>query len=359
MKLTTLLLAGAIAAPSALFAQENIDLTIASSHPTAIPWVGMMQTHFMAETDRLLAETGNYKITWNEAFGGALYKANATLSSVEEGVTDIGWVFSLLEGAELPLSQVSSYAPFATNNPPAQLATMQEMINTIPELKAEWDEHNVVVLGLTGTDSYDLYTKKPITSLADLNGMKISAPGVLGTWLSGTGANPVDGSLTTFYTDIQTGVSDGVLSLTLGVFPAKIYEVAPYVTKVQMGTAFSGAIAANKDSWDALPAEVQEAMIKAGAHYTEAHGKDLLERPVAVLQKIIEAGATQDPPVTVTEMAEDQRTAWVNVLPDLAGDWARDMDAKGMPGTAVLTAYMAGLKARGETPVRDWSASGQ
>ena len=63
MKLTTMLLAGAIAVPSALFAQENIDLTIASSHPTAIPWVGMMQTHFMAETDRLLAETGNYKIT--------------------------------------------------------------------------------------------------------------------------------------------------------------------------------------------------------------------------------------------------------------------------------------------------------
>ncbi len=359
MKLTTLLLAGAIAAPSALFAQENIDLTIASSHPTAIPWVGMMQTHFMAETDRLLAETGTYKITWNEAFGGALYKANATLSSVEQGVTDVGWVFSLLEGAELPLSQVSSYTPFATNNPPVQLATMQEMINTIPELKAEWDDHNVVVVGLTGTDSYDLYTKKPITSLADLNGMKISTAGVLGTWLSGTGANPVDGALTTFYTDIQTGVSDGVLSLALGVFPAKLYEVAPYITKVQMGTAFSGAIAVNKDSWDGLPAEVQEAMMKAGAYYTEAHGKDLLERPVAVTQMIIEAGAGQNPPVTVADLPQDQRTAWVNVLPDLAGNWARDLDARGLPGTTVLTAYMEGLKARGEAPVRDWSASGQ
>ncbi|WP_435258298.1 C4-dicarboxylate TRAP transporter substrate-binding protein [Thioclava sp. FR2] len=354
MNLKAILLASAMLIPGATFAQENIDLTIAASHPTAIPWVGMMQTHFMAETDRLLAETGNYKITWNEAFGGALYKANATLSSVEDGVTDIGWVFSLLEGAELPLSQVSSYAPFATNNPPVQLAVMQELIDTVPELKAEWEGHNIVVLGLTGTDSYDLYAKKPIASVADLNGMKISAPGVLGTWLSGTGANPVDGSLTTYYTDIQTGVSDGVLSLALGVFPAKIYEVAPYVTKVQMGTAFSGAIAINKDSWDALPAEVQEAMKKAGAYYTEAHGKDLLERPVAVMQKIVEAGATQDPPVTVADLPQDQREAWVNALPDLAGNWARDMDAKGLPGSTVLNAYMAGLKGRGETPVRDW-----
>ena len=356
MNLKAILLATAVALPLPALAQENIDLTIASSHPTAIPWVGMMQTHFMAETDRLLAETGNYKITWNEAFGGALYKANATLSSVEEGVTDIGWVFSLLEGAELPLSQVSSYAPFATNNPPVQLAVMQELIDTVPELKAEWENHNLVVLGLTGTDSYDLYAKKPIASLADLNGMKISAPGVLGTWLSGTGANPVDGSLTTYYTDIQTGVSDGVLSLALGVFPAKIYEVAPYVTKVQMGTAFSGAIAINKDSWDSLPAEVQEAMKKAGAYYTEAHGKDLLERPVAVMQKIVEAGAGQTPPVAVADLPQDQREAWVNVLPDLAGTWAKDMEAKGLPGAAVMNAYMAGLKARGEAPIRDWKA---
>ncbi|MFN6925252.1 MAG: C4-dicarboxylate TRAP transporter substrate-binding protein [Tabrizicola sp.] len=356
MQIKGILMASAMVIPGAAWAQENIDLTIASSHPTAIPWVGMMQTHFMAETDRLLAETGNYKITWNEAFGGTLYKANATLSSVEQGVTDVGWVFSLLEGAELPLSQVSSYAPFATNNPPVQLAVMQELIDTIPELKAEWESHNLVVLGLTGTDSYDLYAKKPISSLADLNGMKISAPGVLGTWLSGTGANPVDGALTTFYTDIQTGVSDGVLSLALGVFPAKIYEVAPYITKVQMGTAFSGAIAINKDSWDALPEEVQDAMKKAGAYYTEAHGKDLLERPVAVTQKIIEAGATQNPPVTLAELPQDQREAWVNALPDLAGNRARDLDAKGLPGTKVMNAYMAGLKARGETPVRDWKA---
>lgn len=268
----------------------------------------------------------------------------------------MGWVFALLEGAELPLSQVSSYAPFATNIPPVQLAVMQEMLDTIPELRAEWEEHNIVVLGLTGTDSYDLYTKKPITSLADLNGMKISAPGVLGTWLSGTGADPVGGSLTSYYTDIQTGVSDGVLSLALGVFPAKIYEVAPYVTRVQMGRAFSGAITVNADVRAGLPDEVQAAMRAAGAHFTAAHGQDLLERPVAVMQKIVEAGATQNPPVTVTDMPQDQRTAWVNVLPDLAGTWAADMEARGLPGRAVLTAYMAGLKARGETPVRDWAA---
>ena len=93
-----LIAAGAMAVPVAVTAQETINLTVASSHPTVVPWVGMIQTHFMARTDEILAETGNYQIEWNEAFGGTLYKANATLSSVEEGITDsIKFIISATE----------------------------------------------------------------------------------------------------------------------------------------------------------------------------------------------------------------------------------------------------------------------
>jgi TRAP-type C4-dicarboxylate transport system substrate-binding protein len=352
--LTGLLLASAVAFPGAAFAQETINLTVASSHPLVIPWVGMIKSHFMAETDRLLAEKGTYKIEWQEAFGGQLYKANATLTSVEEGVTDIGWVFSFLEAAKLPLSQVSSYAPFATANPPVQLAVMAELLETNDSFKKEWEQYNLKVLGLTGTDSYDVYTKQPITGLADLNGMKLSAPGVLANWLRGTGANAVDGALTTFYTDIQTGVSDGVLSLALGVLPAKLYEVAPYITRVDIGTAFSGAVAINRDSWNDLPEEVQNAMVEAGKFYTEAHGKDLLERHEAAFAKMQEIGAGQNPPVTISQMSAADRQAWVDGLPDVAGEWAADAEARGLPGKEFLSAYMDGLRARGEKPARDW-----
>ena len=349
MKTLRLLLATTVLAlPLSAAAQEVIPLTVASSHPTTIPWVGMIQSHFMARTDEILARTGTYKIEWNEAFGGTLYRANATLSSVEEGITDVGWVFSLLEGAKLPLSQVSSYAPFATANPPAQLTTMWELYQSVPEFRQEWEQYNLVVLGLTGTDSYDLYTKDPVATFADLAGRKISAPGVLGTWLRGTGANAVDGSLTTYYTDIQTGVSDGTLSLALGVLPAKIYEVAPYVTRLNLGTVFSGAIAVNKDSWDGLPEEVQAAMTEAGQYYTAAHAEDLLTRQEAALAAIDEAGGT------IFELPAEERAKWVDGLPNIAAEWVQAQDAAGRPGTAFLTAYMDGLRAKGETPSRDW-----
>ncbi|QDZ02619.1 TRAP transporter substrate-binding protein DctP [Nitratireductor mangrovi] len=353
-KLTGLLLASVVAFPATVMAQETVSLTVASSHPLVIPWVGMIKSHFMAETDRILAESGNYKIEWQEAFGGQLYKANATLTSVEEGVTDVGWVFSFLEAAKLPLSQASSYAPFATANPPVQLEVMWDLYENNEAFRNEWEQYNLKVLGFTGTDSYDVYTKEPISGLADLDGMKLSAPGVLGAWLRGTGANPVDGALTTFYTDIQTGVSDGVLSLALGVLPAKLYEVAPYIKRVDIGVAFSGAVAINKDSWDGLPAEVQNAMVEAGKFYTDAHGKDLLERHEAAFQKMLEIGANQNPPVTMTEMSQEDRAAWVNGMPNIAAEWAADVESRGIPAKDFLAAYMEGLRSRGETPVRDW-----
>jgi TRAP-type transport system periplasmic protein len=257
-------------------------------------------------------------------------------------------VFSLLEGAKLPLSQVSSYAPFATANPPAQLTTMWELYQSVPEFRAEWEQYNLVVLGLTGTDSYDLYTKDPVASFADLAGRKISAPGVLGTWLRGTGANAVDGALTTYYTDIQTGVSDGTLSLALGILPAKVYEVAPYVTRLNLGTVFSGAIAVNKDSWDGLPEEVQAAMTEAGQYYTAAHADDLLTRQEAALAAIDAAGGT------IFELPADERAKWVDGLPNIAAEWVQAQDAAGRPGATFLAAYMDGLRTKGETPSRDW-----
>ncbi|WP_233544824.1 C4-dicarboxylate TRAP transporter substrate-binding protein [Pseudooceanicola sediminis] len=345
---------GALLMPAALFAQETIDLTVASSHPTVVPWVGMIQTHFMARTDEILAQDGTYKINWNEAFGGTLYKANATLSSVEQGITDVGWVFSFLEPAQLPLSQVSTNTPFATANPPVLLAVMEELLETNEAFRNEWEDHNVKVLGLTATDLYDIYTKEPLTGIDDIDGMKLSAPGVLGNWLRGTGANAVDGALTTFYTDVQTGVSDGALTLALGAMPIKLYEVAPYINRFDAGAAFSGAIAINKDVWDTLPEEVQSAMIEAGKYYTKSHGQDMVDRHEMMLDLMVKNGADQTPPVTIVQMPDGERQAWVDKLPDLAGEWAASVDAQGVPATEFLGLYMEALRAAGEEPARDW-----
>ena len=344
----------AMSLPMAASAQQVINLTVASSHPTTSPWVGFIPQVFMPEVDKRLAAGGKYKIQWKEAFGGQLYKANATLTSVEQGITDIGWVFSYLEPAKMPISQLSVHTPFVTSDTRIVLGAMNELIEKNPAFKNEWDKYNLVFLGATGSDTYDIFTKFPVKSIEDLRGKKISAPGILGQWLRGVGATPVDGALTTFYTDIQTGVSDGVVSLATGILPTKIYEVAPYITKVNMGVVFSGGLAINKDTWAKLPPEVQVAMREAGAEYSRRHGEDLVQRHESAIARMVEVGKTQNPPVTVTPMTEADRRKWIDQLPALSQEWVKNNEARGTQAKALLSQYIAAVKARGAKPERDW-----
>lgn len=349
--LAAALLAGGLASAQA---QQTFKLTIASSHPTTLPWVGLMSTLFVPEVNkRVAALNKGYKIEWREAYGGQLYKMNATLTSVEQGVTDIGWVFHQLEAAKMPLAQFGTVTPFTTDDVRVILDVANELNEKVPALKGEWDRNNMVFLGATGVDTYHLFTKAPVNAYADLKGRKISAPGSIGLWLKGSGAVPVDGSLTSYYTDIQTGVSEGTVSIATGILPNKIYEVAPYVTTVNIGALYIGGMAMNKDSYATLPPEVQQIMKEVGKEYSRALGETLMQRYEGALKTMGEVGAKQAVPVKVAALSAAEREKWVKTMPNLAADWVKANAGKG-PAKQIVQAYMDALRKRGVKPARDW-----
>ena len=356
LKLTAAVAAGvALAAfPALALAQQTIKLTIASSPPTTLPWVGLMSTLFVPEVNkRVAALNQGHKIEWREAYGGQLYKMNATLTSVEQGVTDIGWVFHNLEAAKMPLSQFGTVTPFTTDDVRVILEVANEMNEKLPALKKEWEKNNAVFLGATGVDTYHLFSKVPLSTYGDLKGRKISAPGSIGLWLKGSGAVAVDGSLTSFYTDIQSGVSEGVLSIATGILPNKIYEVAPYVTTINIGALYIGGMAMNKDSFEKLPPDVQKIVKDVGKEYSKALGEVLMQRYQGALKTMAEVGAKQTPAVRITGMSAGERDKWVKTMPNLAADWAKTNASKG-PTKEILKTYMDALRARGVKPARDW-----
>ena len=44
------------------------------------------------------------------------------------------------------------------------------------------------------------------------------------------------------YNEIKTGVYDGVIVFASAALPGKLYEVAPYITKVGFGAQYAGEI---------------------------------------------------------------------------------------------------------------------
>jgi TRAP-type C4-dicarboxylate transport system substrate-binding protein len=344
--LLTLLIAFAARADGDL---ETIKLTIASSHSTSLAWVGTMHSLVVPQANRRLQALGSrYRIRWTEAYGGSLYKYDHTLEAIEIGLTDVGWVGTLWELSKMPLQNVTYYVPFTSDDNHLIFTIFNELHETLPAMALAWTAQNQKFLGASALDTYHLMTNFPVHTVDDLRGHKILAPGPSAAWLEGTGAVAVDGSLTTYYTQIQTGVADGVLTLLSGAPAYRIHEVAPYITLVGLGGQVTGALSVNLDTWNRLPPEVKAILEELGPEYSKGVADDLAARYDAGLERMEQEGAT------ITELPIEEKRKWLAAMPDIATRWVEATEERGYPAGEVLRAYMKAVRDHGGKPLRDW-----
>jgi TRAP-type C4-dicarboxylate transport system substrate-binding protein len=336
-------------AVSADDASSTIKLTIASSHSTSLAWVGTMHTLVVPQTNERLAARGSpYRIRWTEAYGGSLYKYENTLEAIEIGLTDMGWVGTLWELSKMPLQNVTYYVPFSTDDYHMIFQVFNDLHKTLPAMADAWTAQNQKFLGASALDTYHLMTNFPVHAVSDLKGRKILAPGPSAAWLEGTGAVAVDGGLTTYYTQIQTGVADGVLTILTGAVPYRIHEVAPYVTLVGLGGQVTGALSINLDTWNRLPKDVRDIVEELGPEYSKAVADDLTMRYAAGIERMRQDGAT------ITELPVEEKLKWLAAMPDIATRWVEATERRGIPAGETLRAYMKAVREHGGHPLRDW-----
>ena len=341
-----LALGGIVASPRAM--AEEMTVTIVAGHPPVFRWVKHASQTFIPAVNAALEGTG-HSITWSEQYGGSLAKVGDELEAVEEGLAEIGLVSSLFDPAKLSVQNVTYFTPFVSSDSTAVSSWMDKLQETNADMKAAWAENGLEYLGGgIGIDDYLLMTTFPVSSIADLDGRKIGAPGPAVNWLKGTGAVGVSGNLTTYYNEIKTGVYDGVIVFASAALPGKLHEVAPHITKVGFGAQYAGGLAANKGWYDALPPEVQAALKAAARADAEAYQKDL----DASVEKFL--GIMQSQGATVTEVDQAFRAEWAAGMDNVAKLWADKLDGEGKAGTAVLKAYMDTMRSAGATPVRNW-----
>jgi tripartite ATP-independent transporter DctP family solute receptor len=100
---------------------------------------------------------------------------------------------------------------------------------------------------------------KPITSLADMQGLKIRVP-VLPMFFGmfkALGAAPVSMNFSELYTSLQTKLVEGQENPLVNVYAAKLFEVQKFITNTNH--CWEGMlIAANRTQFGALPSDIQE-----------------------------------------------------------------------------------------------------
>ncbi len=342
------LLGGLAALQAAPAAAEDFTATVVAGHPPIFRWVRMIPEAFIPAVNAALAGTG-HAMTFSEQYGGAVAGVGEELEAVEAGLAELGTCQALFDPAKLGPQNVTYYTPFVSDDARAVSNVIHALHLNEPRMTEAYTENGVVYVGAPiAIDDYLLMTTFPVETMADLQGRKIAAPGAAINWLSGTGAVGVAGNLTTYYNEIKTGVYEGVLVFASAALPGKLYEVAPYVTKLGLGAQFAGALCANEAWWSGLPEEVRAALRK-GADAAQAWYMDALEAAVAKAFEGMAAGGAK-----ISDAPTQMRLTWAEGMDNAAKAWAAKLDGEGKPGKQILSAYMDGMRAAGAKPLRDW-----
>lgn len=191
-------------------------------------------------------------------FAGELGYAGAEyLRALRDGLLDCALVCTPYHVGDFPLFGLSNQ-PFLLGSP-AEFAIVSDQITPImfERLAKEWSVEPLIQVPVF---PQTFQSTKPINSMDDLKGLKIRTSGVAQAELwKAAGASPVSITMAEVYTSLQRGVIDATnialsLHLTMGH-----YEVAEYVYTLDVNSP-AMVIAASKEFYDVLPADIQQAV---------------------------------------------------------------------------------------------------
>lgn len=338
----------AVLAAAPARAQQTISLTVSSGHAPVFVWVKHIKETFMPAVDAELAKTGKYKIAWNEAFGGTLAKLGSELKTIGSGVSDMGLVNTLFHGGDMPLQNASYVTPFGPKDPDLVCRVNDTLHQTMPEMERAWTRHNIVRLVSYCYENYGLISKAPMGGVQDFQGRKIGGAGPNLSWIKGSGASGVLGNFSTFYNDLKSGVFDAGIVFLSGAVSGRHFEVAPNYISTDFGAVYAGALTVNKNRWDAFPDEVKQAFRSAGQAYRAAYFKETAQRAAQAEEAWVKHGGK------ILAFAPEERAKLAKAIENPTKAWAASAEKSRAPATAVLKAYMDGIRAAGGSFARDW-----
>lgn len=325
--------------------KETIRLRIGGGQPESAPMIQYVDTYFCEEVAKQVAENTNYEIEWMKGWGGSMVKLGEALEGAEAGIVDLAVVVIPLEPAKLKVWNMFYYMPFACYDSTKGISTLLEMLDKYPEFTEVFGNYNTKYIGVGYSEPYGMFTSEEITTVKDLNGLKVGAAGANLTWVENSGAATVQSALPEMYTSIQTGVYQVGIQPAAMAINVQAYEVAPYLVD-GFSSLPCDLVVMNQNAFDKLPAEVQEIIVSVGKTYTETEPAFVMNAYAEAQKKALENGGS------IYTLSQEEKAEWIAVIPDALGDFAKELEDLGMPGTEMIDFYYSGLEAAGAEPVR-------
>ena len=274
------------------------------------------------------------KVKINIFAGGSLTPADQCYDGVVKGISDIGMSlfaytrgrFPLLEALDLPMGY-----------PNGMVATL--VANDFVKKMNPAELSDVKVLYLHAHGPGLLHTQKPVSSMADLQGMKIRSTGLSAKIVEHLGGVSVAMPQGGTYEALQKGVVQGTLAPMETLKGWKQAQVVKYTTDCSnIGYTTAMFVVMNKKKWDALPKDVQKVFDDVSHEWIAVAGKAWDDADAEGYKYSAELGNK------VIKLSDAEEAKWEAAVKPVAENYVKNMESKALPGKQAVSEVKSLIK---------------
>lgn len=304
---------------------KPIEMKLATHTPPR-QYANVMLEQWIKKVDE--RTEGKVKITLYP--GQTLGKIPDEWDMLKTGVCDIAWILPMFYPGVFPLVDLFDL-PFMVpgGRPLPVLNGLFDKFNY-----KEFTEVKVLWPGYMGPVPLHM-VKKPVRTLEELKGMQIrTPPGVIQQSVKALGATPAMVPPGELYTALERGMVDGCTIAMEAVKGYKLYEVTKYHTIAGSGYGMLGygmnVTAMNLETWNSLPPDIQKIFDELSPWAQELLNDAANADDEDAISLCKEAGNT------FIYLSPEEEASWIEATKSVVDDWAAEIDAKGLPGTAIV-----------------------
>jgi TRAP-type C4-dicarboxylate transport system substrate-binding protein len=258
--------------------------------------------------------------------GNTLCPPTQAYDSVVKGIADIGQTlaayaagrFLLTEVLAQPLGYTSNAQPTRTCN-----AFYQKF------KPKEFDDTKIMYIHGHGKGMF--HTRKVLSSIADLKGLRIKANAENQPIVTAMGGSPVALPITETYDALQKGLLDGILLPFEALKGWKFVDIVKTsIPSDPMAYTAPIPIFMNKDKWNSLSKEDQKTIEKINEEWVEKQ---------AQLWEKLEKGGEEDAikkGIKILKPTPEENAQIAEKMKAVRAEWVKKMAAKGLPAQAAL-----------------------
>lgn len=315
-----------LATASSAFAETR--LILGEPGPNRGARAAAMQ-HFV---DEVTARTDG-EVVIDVQWGGALFKANAAVGAIADGVADLGTIIGVYFPQEMVAYGIADL-PLVNADSWVGMRATDALIRNSDPIQASLANQNLVYLGTFTTSEVNIGCKDTaIRSVEDIEGLKVRGVGAYGDTFRDYGANMVPMSIYDAYQGLDTGLLDCSQGYSYAVGALRQEEVMTSYTLLNWGQVGALGIFMNKDVYDGLSPDIQTALAEAGVSMADKLGELITADNEAAIEKMRGAG------VEIIELDTAERDKLVERGETYVTEWIAQAGSAGLDGQALLDSY--------------------